>query len=66
MVRSLILFLAILAGCQSIPVPVENPRQLWCDTHTPRRDAREDTPDAEIEEIVTQNRLGAKWCGWKP
>ena len=55
-----------LAGCASLPSPVENPRQVWCDTNKPRRDATADTPRAELDDINEHNVLGAAWCGWKP
>ena len=64
--KALILSLAILAGCQSIPGPGENPRAIWCATNEPRRDARPDTPRSEIDEINRHNALGVKWCNWRP
>lgn len=55
-----------LVGCTSVPQPVDDPRQIWCDTNSPRRDATEATPRAEVDEINAHNRKGALWCGWKP
>jgi hypothetical protein len=55
-----------LSACTHVSAPLENPRQVWCDHNTPRRDARQDSPRKEIDEINTHNRRGALWCGWKP
>ncbi|MEI5680513.1 MULTISPECIES: hypothetical protein [unclassified Mesorhizobium] len=63
--RALILS-AFLAGCASFPAPVENPRQVWCDHNSPRRDATADTPRAELDEINTHNAKGVRWCNWRP
>lgn len=63
--KALILSLAILAGCTTVPAPVENPRQVWCDTNSPRRDANAETPRSVIDEINSHNRKGSLWCGWK-
>lgn len=54
------------AGCATVPVPVENPRQVWCDHSQPRRDATVDTPRAELDEINSHNAQGSRWCGWEP
>ena len=63
--KALILSIAILAGCTTTKAPVDNPRQVWCDTNSPRRDATAETPRSVIDEINRHNRLGALWCGWK-
>lgn len=55
-----------LAGCASLPAPVENPRQVWCDHNNPRRDATVDTPRAELDEINEHNAKGVRWCNWRP
>jgi len=65
-IKALILSLAILAGCTTVPAPIDNPRQVWCDTNSPRRDATADTSRAELDEINSHNRKGEKWCNWKP
>ncbi|PLP58266.1 hypothetical protein CYK37_15245 [Mesorhizobium loti] len=68
MVKVLILVTALaLAGCVSkrdgsLPA---NPRSIWCGHNSPRRDARADTPRAELNEINGHNARGEKWCGWK-
>lgn len=64
-IKALILSLAILAGCTTVPAPVENPRQVWCDNNSPRRDAKADTSRAELDEINSHNAKGALWCRWK-
>lgn len=67
MVKTSALILALLlAGCTTTAQPVQNPREIWCDTNSPRRDATEITPRAELDEINAHNRKGALWCGWKP
>jgi hypothetical protein len=63
--KALILLVA-LAGCTTMPRPADNPRQIWCDTNAPRRDATETTPRAVLDEINAHNRKGTMWCGWKP
>lgn len=62
--KALILSLAILAGCTTVPAPVENPRQVWCDNNSPRRDATAETPRSVIDEINTHNAKGVLWCRW--
>lgn len=57
--------LLALAACQT-PARVENPRQIWCEQNSPRRDATPDTPRAELDEINAHNRKGELWCGWEP
>ena len=66
MVKALILTIVLLAGCNTTPAPVEDPRQVWCDHNQPRRDATEETPRAELDEINTHNAQGVIWCGWEP
>lgn len=63
---SLALILLALAGCTTASAPVSNARQIWCDTHQPRRDAMPTTPRSVLDEINANNRLGAEWCGWQP
>lgn len=65
-IGALCILCILLAGCTTIPVPVENPRQVWCDHSQPRRDATAETTRAELDEINTHNAKGALWCGWKP
>lgn len=60
--KALILAL-LLAGCSSVQ-PVADPRQVWCDHSTPRRDATPETPRAELDEINSHNFKGQQWCGW--
>ena len=62
--KALILSLAILAGCTTVPAPVDNPRQVWCDTNAPRRDATPQTLRAVIDQINAHNAKGVLWCGW--
>lgn len=64
--KALILAALFLASCTTTRSPIDDPKQLWCDTHTPRRDATETTPRWELDEINATNRKGAEWCGWKP
>lgn len=54
----------LLAGCTTVPAPVENPRQVWCDTNLPRRDATAETPRAVIDQINAHNAKGVLWCRW--
>lgn len=61
--RAVILAL-LLTGCTAIPKPVEDPRQVWCDTNVPRRDATAETPRWELDEINSHNARGVRWCGW--
>jgi len=58
--------LALLAGCTTVPAPVDNPRQVWCDTNQPRRDYTPETPRNVVDQINSHNAKGVKWCGWKP
>jgi hypothetical protein len=60
-----LLALSLMTGCSTIS-NVSDPRQIWCDTNAPRRDATETTPRAVLDEINAHNRRGAMWCGWKP
>lgn len=64
--KALILATLFLAGCNMSRAPIDDPKQFWCDTNTPRRDATETTPRWELDEINAHNRKGAAWCGWKP
>ena len=67
--KALILFVAlVLSGCtlgRDAPFP-SDPRSIWCDQNSPRRDAKPETPRTEIDEITAHNAKGEKWCGWKP
>jgi hypothetical protein len=63
--KALILIL-VLAGCATPRGPVENPRQVWCDHNSLRRDATAETPRPELDEINAHNAKGALWCGWQP
>ena len=69
MVKAVILIAALaLVGCVSKPdgpLP-SDPRSIWCEHNSPRRDARADTPRAELDEINRHNAQGEKWCGWTP
>lgn len=74
MVKALILTsaslvcLSLMVGCSvrdNAPLPTD-PRVVWCDHSSPRRDAKADTPRAVLDEINEHNAQGAKWCGWKP
>lgn len=55
-----------IVACTTTPPPVDNPRQVWCDHNSPRRDATPETPRAEIDEINAHNLRGVRWCGWSP
>lgn len=56
-----------IAGCVSSRGQLpSDPRSIWCDHNSPRRDAKPDTPRAELDEINKHNLQGAAWCGWKP
>lgn len=63
----LIVFTLIaLAGCT--PSPVTNPRAVWCAVEHPIRLTQseiEQASNARLAEIVTHNRKGAAWCGWR-
>ncbi|WEX07359.1 hypothetical protein [Chelativorans sp. AA-79] len=66
--KAALILLAFLAGCamrSEEPSPAD-PRQIWCDFNSPRRDATPDTPRAELDEINTHNAKGVAWCGWEP
>lgn len=67
MAQILTLFaLLTCAACTTTRMPVENPRQVWCDHNQPRRDATEQTPRAELNDINAHNFKGQQWCGWQP
>ena len=67
MVKATVLLIILaLAGCAARLTPIFDARQIWCDTHRPRRDATPATPRSVLDEINTNNRIGAAWCGWKP
>lgn len=63
--KALILAL-LLTGCSATGSPVSDPRQVWCDHNSPRRDATETTPRSELDEINRHNAQGVAWCGWEP
>ena len=69
MVKAVILIAALaLVSCVSKPdgsLP-SDPRSIWCEHNSPRRDARADTPRAELDEINRHNAQGEKWCEWTP
>ena len=68
MVKAVILLAAALAGCvsrQDGSLP-SDPRSIWCEHNLRRRDAKADTPRAELDGINRHNAQGEKWCGWKP
>lgn len=69
MVKALILAAALAsAGCvakRDGPLP-SDPRSIWCEHNSPRRDAGAETPRAGLNEINKHNAIGEKWCGWKP
>lgn len=62
--KALILSLVILAGCTTTQAPVNDPRQVWCDTNQPRRDATAETPRSVLDEINAHNAKGVRWCHW--
>lgn len=65
--KALILFMTLIAaGCTTTPAPVSNPRQIWCDNNSPRRDATAETPRSVIDEINSHNAKGVLWCRWAP
>jgi hypothetical protein len=68
MEKALIASCAIFAlvACTTTPGPLNDPRQIWCDHNTPRRDATEETQRSELDDINSHNARGAAWCGWKP
>ena len=65
----LIVFTLIaLAGCTPSPSPVNDPRAVWCAVEHPIRLTQleiEQASNARLAEIVTHNRKGAAWCGWR-
>lgn len=67
--KALIILAALtLAGCVSrsggaLP---SNPRSIWCDHNSPRRDATSEIPRRVLDEINLHNALGEQWCGWTP
>lgn len=66
MVKSFVMIaLFVLSGCVSTRQSVmTDPRQVWCDQNTPRRDATIETPRSVLDEINAHNRKGVLWCGW--
>lgn len=62
----LIAFLAGCTGCTTTREPISDPRSVWCDHNQPRRDATEQTPRAELDDINAHNFKGVRWCRWKP
>lgn len=69
MVKALMVIAAlVLAGCVSKPdsPSPSDPRSVWCEHNSPRRDARPHTPRTELNDINRHNTQGEKWCGWKP
>lgn len=56
----------VLAGCASGKAVLSDPRSVWCEQNSPRRDAKADTPRAELDDINAHNRKGVEWCGWTP
>jgi hypothetical protein len=58
--------LTLLAGCTTTRAPIDNPRQVWCDTNQPRRDYTPETPRNVVDQINAHNYKGVKWCNWKP
>ncbi len=68
---SLIVALALAAGCATAPVPalVENPRAVWCALNEPARPSPAVSAAmtlSEKQEAVAHNRKGELWCGWSP
>jgi hypothetical protein len=61
-----LLALLTCAACTTTRMPVEDPRSVWCDHNKPRRDATEQTPRGELDEINAHNRKGVIWCRWAP
>lgn len=61
--KAALILALLLAGCVT-PSPVGDPRQVWCDHNSPRRDATETRPRAELDEINSHNAKGVLWCGW--
>lgn len=66
LIHALLLALSLTAGCSTIGNPVADPRAIWCETNSPRRDATADTPRSELDDINAHNRKGALWCSWVP
>lgn len=58
--------MALAPGCATTKPLVSDPRSIWCEQNEPRRDAKEDTPRAELDDINATNARGVKWCGWTP
>lgn len=59
----------LISGCGHMPVPVEDPRAVWCEHNQPRRPtpAVIDTMSRpELDEMNAHNWKGVEWCGWKP
>lgn len=64
---ALLIIALACCGCANKQGPLpSDPRSIWCDYNTPRRDAKSDTPRAELDEINKHNAMGEKWCGWTP
>lgn len=67
--KALILACVLLAGCETVPAPVENPRRVWCDHNEPRRPTRaafEAMSRADLDEMNAHNKKGVEWCRWAP
>lgn len=62
---ALCIFCILLASCATTKPPLSDPRSIWCEQNSPRRDAELDTPIAEIREINTHNAKGETWCHWR-
>lgn len=61
---------AMLVGCQSAdaPRPVEDPRQVWCDSNSPRSfsdDQIDAMSEAQARRELEYQRQGESWCGWE-
>jgi hypothetical protein len=58
--------LLVLAGCQTMPV--EDPRQVWCEMNKPFPKL----PDVAVAMLDRETKIalvayqlrGEKWCGW--
>ena len=66
MVKTALILCLLLNGCTTMPAPVDDPRQVWCDQNSPRRDAMPETPRAELDDINAHYRMGVLWCRWRP
>lgn len=64
--RALCIFCILGVAACTTPARVENPRQIWCESNSPRRDATVETPRAELDEINAHNARGSLWCDWRP